>query len=1391
MKEREPERCPRDPGALENLLYNHLVYNDDNADIHTAETAAWSQPRRPYPRIVTSFLSRLSVLFLPLPPTDDAVCQQLDYQRPRFNGSACFNGSGPWRTQAPPSPARAFLSISYDIVCQWKWHAAGHDVPFQGTVPGLGLFDGERAEPLWSSHRVKQAPPKTLARLNPDWVISYIKIFLLMSDQRKHPRKRANRHVFRVGNVRLKQGDQVIHFLPNNRGTRTHLVNVEPTHRPRLGLEANNTFGSWSPMDKTGWEDSGMADDVVQVEAPRRRRYIGSDDPMRLWRRQISSYLDELLHSEGLGRHHQHPRCAVCGADGLQLFWCRPCGQFLQCEMCLREQHQQQPLHRPEVWNGNFWAPCSLYRDPAATVQLGMVYQLGHHGFECPYPVQRSKDRVSTLTVLDQAGIFKVDVQFCGCSDSLRHPHGHLSQLMDNGWYPATTLEPSTCATYALLELFRLLKVVANVNANDLDISIKRGYALILQQDRYKSFIRMSRQWDFLTRAKRAGRGHQPDGVKMTPPGGLAVRCWACPDPGRNMPDGWENGPEDEVYRHSLLLAMDANFRLKNGIRANERHDPSLGPGLGHFVLSDTYKYFLRHYVAEEDVSTCIAFAALMQKETRLTTGLRVSAVRPMGLGDLQKGERYANMDWILLSAVDGIGVKDLLLSYDIACQWKQRLAIRAAAVVLREAERLEDLAEEEGWEDEERVPAIRTELAKYLVKFGLPVWHSAAHEASCQAANSLSHAVGVGRTDGEGIERTWAILNPIGYSTKEMGEGHRHDTIDDKVDHINFEKNVKEDPSAPNPYMMDGKHAGPTEGQILADLKKAELEDVRAGRGEAMIGKMTGVAFIKAGLQLKDLQFRRRIRAEVKATVTMTADRASQLDKLRVSFFKKLRNWETNQSVFMPAVEDMRAEEEEKRDRDVAPPLAEDTKLWLPSDLTNDQRRRDWPVRRCPRQATGLFAHEAPPHRPSERQRRRQLASTRSNTLIGRITGQGHREMTKYRDARRAGLQLKPMFCPHFQVLNDDDARVGVEVESDAAARAALGSAGTSRRVRNEPTVPKTIKPVSWIWSVGGEPDSQELHDSVRVQWTKAKARHDRWVEEVEIVWEEMRRVLWCLETVQREWRGRAEGRNEGDAELAAGARAYAMRQQAIYQHVALSFRAQWSTSAAEAVRRVVNEVTEDADDDEVDPEDNEEQGFWGNHISGLFWMDWTSSMGKDDGAPSPYISMDRATQSLTIDLDVVDRDVPDLHMAAKLIEPRQQHICRPTGARSCSRPLSHVSTAPPIALPRPPNSALATPASRTIQSTQRSKHYAYGHVPIIRPGSEAVHLAPDDGYRRLVKNDREDSALPTSSFSSQHPNSVLLYTHGHGLLPEVVLANKECTAWPGCTQERVGMLS
>jgi hypothetical protein len=52
-----------------------------------------------------------------------------------------------------------------------------------------------------------------------------------------------------------------------------------------------------------------------------------------------------------------------------------------------------------------------------------------------------------------------------------------------------------------------------------------------------------------------------------------------------------------------LLLAMDANFKLKNRMRANEIDDPPLGPGWGYFVEPTGYKRHLKTYVPEKDVS--------------------------------------------------------------------------------------------------------------------------------------------------------------------------------------------------------------------------------------------------------------------------------------------------------------------------------------------------------------------------------------------------------------------------------------------------------------------------------------------------------------------------------------------------------------------------------------------------------------------------------------------------------------------------------------------------------------------------------------------------------------------------------------------------------------------
>ncbi|KAJ7055432.1 hypothetical protein C8F01DRAFT_1211630 [Mycena amicta] len=901
---------------------------------------------------------------------------------------------------------------------------------------------------------------------------------------------------------------------------------------------------------------------VEDEESVKRKRYDSSDDPMKLWRYEKHVFLEHLVRHDGLGDDHAGPACSLCHApygSTTRMFRCEPCGQFLQCQRCLEERHELQPLHPIKEWTGKFWEPAALHQTHVgdkSSRSLQGVYQLGHQGQPCVNPASAEPQ---TMVVLDVRGLFTLRVRFCKCAKAANQ--NKISQLMSNGWYPATTLDPATCATFDALETFRLLNVVGNLSAHDYVGTLERltdPTTLGSTPDRYKAFSRMSRQYQFLKRAKRSGVAHDMDEMEKVKPGGLAVRCWACPQDGFNLPDGWDCGDPDDEYLYCLMLALDANFRLKNRIRTNEKQDPSLGPGWGCFVESEPYKEHLRDYV-----STCIAFAALMEKETRLTTGLRVSGVggcvcarhgvvRAQGMGDLQKGER-----------------------------------LRATLAFLTSPE--------------------------FKIHFGLPVWHAAAHEVSCQASMSLSHAAGVGRTDREGIERTWATLNPISFATKEMGEGNRLDSIDDKVDHIGFEKNVGQggmlarklviavaerdkqikefveidrglepdlrrewqglvtdwiaDGSKRNPYVMSGgRDAGPTEAQVAAELRQAEVEEIRQGRGEGFEGRTTATGFIKGLLQLEDLQ--RRIRHESRGK-TLTAERLSQIEELRASVFKKLKVIRREQEVFMLGVSRLRTNADEGRDRDLPPPKAEDLKLWFPSDLTETQR--SWAC------GGNLVAVEA---RLREAQCgdalvRTHLIHTRNETAVGQAASTRSRTLiervTKYTQARKALRRLKGEdYAPHLRELKKDDLHVRTETESDARARIRLGRLGAERRGRNEPlatTTEEGAKGISWIWSSVRQED-----DAVRVHWAKALARRDRWVEEVRLLGEERRRVLRSLWSVQEEWRARVSRRTTVEPRLASGLAAYANRQVSVHREIAEEFYKSWHlrTPAGNAPRRL-----------------------------------------------------------------------------------------------------------------------------------------------------------------------------------------------------------------------------
>ncbi|CAK5278522.1 unnamed protein product [Mycena citricolor] len=998
--------------------------------------------------------------------------------------------------------------------------------------------------------------------------------------------------------------------------------------------------GMWqdSADASEGMVDDAETDDEVVEEAVKTRRQTctSTSNPMALWRPHMSFFLDELLCHEGLADMLTNTECAVChsmlepgtpdcadtkaASESLPtvvpnaaeeivkeaqpkrgIFKCSDCGVFLQCRKCLLDGHKTFPLHIVKEWNGNWWNRVSL-------AELGLVYQLGHGGHRCPFPAEKPQP----IVVIHAPYIHQVRMCYCQCSKS--DYANNVQQLLRNGWYPATTIDPGTCATFETLESFRLYQKIGNLNARDFmtcleqmtDVSAKTGIRKTV--DRYKQLQRMARQWAFLLRLMRAGRGHDPCGVESTRAGECAVICWACPFQGRNLPNDWRNAHPSFWFVFMLLLALDANFRLKNRLRANEIEDCSLGPGWGYWVPPDPYNDHWKAYVTEEDISTCITFAALLQKDTRLTTGLRISGVggcvcarhecmRPNGIGDLQKGERYANMDFIAFSALSGFDLQALTPSYDIGCQWKNKLQ-----------ERMQRLP-----------PDLHLSLDDITLQCGLPVWHASSHNSECQNANSLSFKRGVGKTDGEGIERVWSTLNPTGYATKTAGLGMRADILEERIDHNNFMKNLglahtlprrlkiaeaerkiqvdafadvsasvptsvmKEwtmnidawlaDNRKPNPYVLDSSVCV-SEAQVRLDVRKEE-EHLLAEGCMPMSGK-TGTAFLTAGIQIEDTQ--RRIRLEVAGTTIIHPDRANRIEEWRRAVLVKIARFRELQPTFMPAAAALI--------RDAEPavaPLPENIKIWMPSampaSLGDDRgcvlgllgmevRLR---VGQCENSLGQVRARlHAKRHLISFRNANvtGQVHSIKARTIIDEVGEKVNAWAARYRTGRAALVTAgKISDFPHLRELAQEDLHMdGVSVAagddaagSDASAAKKLAALGAGRAPRHEAGASK--RTMSWIWTAKGalEKQEQHLHDSIRVEWARARARRDRWSEEVVMLKEEMRRVCAYLGWQSDWWSKRQGQREDWDLYIEAGARAYALKQAAWHSGLQEHLRISW----------------------------------------------------------------------------------------------------------------------------------------------------------------------------------------------------------------------------------------
>ncbi|KAJ6579816.1 hypothetical protein B0H10DRAFT_2235569 [Mycena sp. CBHHK59/15] len=557
------------------------------------------------------------------------------------------------------------------------------------------------------------------------------------------------------------------------------------------GLSAGSDGDSGSaPLESPfpfAQEDSFAFDEGHPVDpGPRAERE--SDRPNTQWAKyRRDRHLDELLCLEGRGDHRYQSKCA-----SEAIYQCKDCFTDALLLLSFRAAHNEQIDICAQVWGGDFFTGISLK-------SLGLRIQLGHgRNGMCPVTLAKraraaagtanagvegetdTKSSRDDFCIVASNGIHEVGLDFCTC----RLAEDHDIQLLRARLYPSTITNPSSAATFDVLRTFHLLSLEAKCSAHHFYNSLARrtnNNGVFQPRNRYNEFWRMTRQWRHLQMLKRTGRAHAADGIAGTKAGECTLLCPACPQPGKNLPgDGsWRLAPREKRFLYALFLTLDANFRMKRKHVSSEADDPSLGDGIAFFCKVAEYMQHLdEHWDKEQEKSTCVAHDAVDEpdRESYGTASSGIGTVdcvrhnmkRPNGIGDLQKGERYINMDYMLwMSLANHDDIVQLFVSYDIVCQWHKNIWRRLAKYGPKIVER-----------------GFKRGYVWLIPKFHLP-----AHIEACNILYSFNLTPLVGQTDGEAPERGWANTNPLTNSTKEMGPGARCDALDDHFNDWNHKK--------------------------------------------------------------------------------------------------------------------------------------------------------------------------------------------------------------------------------------------------------------------------------------------------------------------------------------------------------------------------------------------------------------------------------------------------------------------------------------------------------------------------------------------------------------------------------------------------------------------------
>ncbi|KAL0565932.1 hypothetical protein V5O48_016083 [Marasmius crinis-equi] len=992
--------------------------------------------------------------------------------------------------------------------------------------------------------------------------------------------------------------------------------------------------------EEPGVEEAGK----IKVK-PKAKRYEDSDCPLNTWGRENrDEYLDANMVTEGRGRFFlKYRRCAKCPSTEPR-YRCRVCtGLHYLCRECILRVHSDEPLHPIQEWIKDCFVKTTLKT-------LGHRTQIGHPcGESCPFPRPSHKDFV----VLAWNGIHHVTVNFCGCDAGKDIPR-HI-QLMEMGWWPSSYKEPRSAATFELLRNLHIINLRAQTPPTDFYKSLEHitdGTGLEKLPIRDEQLMMMLHQYRHIKMLKRCGRGHDPSGVFGTTHGSVTVPCRACPHPGKNLPPNWDQAATDDQFLYALFLAEDANFKQKARARPNDDRDPPLGPGWGVFVPNDVYMEELGKRTDQQEISHCVGFHALSAANTKRREGLRATGIgavtcarhetfRPNGMGDLQAGERYSNMDFIAFWSLMGCLLTLVFFSYDIACQWKTYFFDRMKTY-----------------------PEYMQLPQSMQIKFKVPKFHLVSHVTKCLAPFSFNYTEGAAKTDGEGVERTWAWLNTSSRSLSMMSLGGRWDTMDDLANFWNYEKMLTLDNSLQK-KMVNGisesvvhtrcftafsdalkddhskelrlwqdqvtkwEHGKSSlcpydvqEPKISLSKVKKDLADEEQEREEKGLNPSSAISIsgvIMEGLEIEEAQ---RSLAIAAAEKHLTPYQQRSIQGRRTKLLSRIRKFRQCLLVHIPTLR--RLIEAESSATAQHP---EKMKLYLPSSLPETFRKVTCPphsidiedrLRHAQAydsldQLRQQLRTRSIAYRNKSRLAPSQGMFTRTRTLQASIEKKIRVVKETYRSSRAAlwALRGDGDWTLSLQLLEEDDIRGfgerSLKTKEKEDWKRAKEMAGVGENTiddivngiaTNVPTMSfnrvlalgqgKEGARLSWIWythkpNEGSESDGDSFEaivESLRSEWCKARALSRRAREEIRLVEEEMRRSIeYCL-YMEEWWKKQADRRADVPEALQEGLRAYAAENASTERKRSLRWTNTWfkTRERAKVILRHLSDPTADA---------------------------------------------------------------------------------------------------------------------------------------------------------------------------------------------------------------------